>query len=414
MSGRTVAGDGNRPNRMSDRSASERMHPAFGRGALLLGALILAATLRPIAPVRAAAPPPPAVTVTPVVVTNVAPSHGFIGRVTAIQSVQVVPRVTAFIEDVAVKQGSDVKAGEVLFQLQKSEYQAAVQAAQAQLASAQAALKNAELAYQRATKLNKQGFEAQANLDQALATRDQDQASVLAAQASLAQAALNLSYCTITSPIAGRIGAVTLTKGNLVTPSTSALATINQLDPIRIVFSVSASVLVAVEQRTGATPAQTAASLVVHLTLPDGSQYAYPGKIAFLGNEVDVTTGTVSVYADFPNPTGLLLPGAFVNVETQQAKPEERPLVPVAAVQTDQNGRYVLLVGSDDRVQQQSVTLGQQVAQNFIVTKGLAGGERVIVEGVQKVKPGETVHPVEAAPPESSATAESGAAPQGN
>ena len=257
--------------------------------------------------------------------------------------------------------------------------------------SAKAALQNAQLAYQRAAQLAKQGFEAQSNLDQATATRDQDSAQVLAAQANLAQAALNLSYCTIVSPIDGRIGAVTLTKGNLVTPSTPALATVNQLDPIRVVFSVSDNVLVNVQQQTGANQNQIASQVVVNLKLPDGKEYNQTGKISFLNNEVDPQTGTVSVYADFANPQRLLLPGAFVTVSAKRATPQERPVVPVAAVQTEQKGSYVLVVGPDDKVKQQPVTLGRQIAQDYIIEKGLTGGENVIVEGVQKVRPGETV-----------------------
>jgi membrane fusion protein (multidrug efflux system) len=352
--------------------------------------------------------PPPAVTVAPVVVKNVAPVYTFIGRVVAIHSVQVVPRVTAFIEEVPVRQGSEVKAGQVLFQLQKAQYQAALQSAEAQLMSAQAGLQQAQLAYQRAAKLAPRGFQTQANLDQAIATRDQDQAAVLSAEANLAQAKLNLSYCTITAPIAGRIGTVTLTKGNLVTPSTPALATINQLDPIRVVFSVAYRVLVAAEQKTGATQGQITSGLTVALKLPDGSEYKPAGKIAFLNNQVNVQTGTVSVYADFPNSNRLLLPGAFVDVEVHRAKPQERPLVPAEALQTNQSGSFVLVVGANDKVEQRPVTLGPQIAQDFIVDKGLSGGERVIVAGVQKVRPGETVHPVPA-PPAATASAENGA-----
>jgi membrane fusion protein (multidrug efflux system) len=355
-----------------------------------------------------AAAPPPAVTVAPVVVKNVAPVYTFIGRVVAIHSVQVVPRVTAFIDSVPVRQGSEVKAGQVLFQLQKAQYQAALQSAQAQLMSAQAGLQQAQLAYQRASRLNQRGFEAQANLDQAIATRDKDQAAVLSAEAGLAQAKLNLSYCTITSPIAGRIGTVTLTKGNLVTPSTPALATINQLDPIRVVFSVAYRVMVSAEQKTGVSPNQLAPALTVDLKLPDGSEYKQTGKIAFLNNQVSTQTGTVSVYADFPNPDRLLLPGAFVDVEVHRAKPQERPLVPAEALQTNQSGSYVLVVGANDKVERRPVTLGSQIAQDFIVDRGLVGGERVIVAGVQKVRPGETVHPVPA-PPAAAASAENGA-----
>lgn len=347
-------------------------------------------------PARAA--PSPAVTVATVQQHNVAPSHSFIGHVIAIHSVQVVPRVTAFIDAVPVKQGSDVNAGDVIYELQKSQYQAALQSAQAQLASARAALANDQVAYQRAARLNHQGFEAQSDLDSAIATRDQAQASVLSAQAAIAQAALNLSYCTIHSPIDGRIGAVTLTKGNLVTPNTPALATINQLNPIRVVFSVADSELMRVEQKTGHSQAQITAGLVVSLQLPDGATYDQTGKIAFVGNQVDQQTGTVPIYADFANPKDLLLPGAFLSVSVRRATPEERLLVPVAAVQTDQNGSYVLVVGAANKVVQQPITTGQQIAQNLIVIKGLSEGEQVIVTGVQKVRPGEVVNPTEAPP----------------
>lgn len=355
-----------------------------------------------------AAGPPPSVTVATIPVKDVAPTYSYIGRVVAIQSVQVVPRVTAFIDDVPVQQGSDVKAGQVLYQLQKSEYQAALTGAQAQLQSAQAGVTNAQFTYDRSLRLNKQGFEAQSNLDTATASLEQAKASVLTAQSNVQQAALNLSYCTITSPIDGRIGAITLTKGNLVTPSTPALATVNQLDPIRVVFSVSDSEVVSAQKSSGATQAQIAAGLVVNLTLPDGSHYPQTGRIAFLSNQIDPQTGTISVYADFENPQRLLLPGAFVNVDVRRSQPEERPLVPLAAVQVDQKGSFVLVVGSDNKVVQQPVSLGRQIGQDEIVEKGLTGGEKVIVAGVQKVRPGEVVNPTEAPPGQSAeATANS-------
>ena len=152
---------------------------------------------------------------------------------------KIVARVTAYIDVVNFQQGSTVKAGQLLFSLQPEQYQAALLMAQAQLASAQAAVANAQLVYERASALRSTGFEAQSLLDADIATRNEDQASVLSAQANVATAKLNLSYCTITAPIAGRIGAVALTRGNLVSSSTGTLATINQLDPIRVEFSVS-------------------------------------------------------------------------------------------------------------------------------------------------------------------------------
>lgn len=391
-----------RPNR---GKAPRKARRAIAACLLVLAGIPAASAARQGASAPAA-PSPPAVTVAKVAIENVAPVYTFIGRVEAIHSVKIVPRVTAFIDSVPVRQGSEVKAGQVLFQLQKAQYEAALQSAQAQLLSAQAGLRQAQLAYDRASQLSARGFEAQANLDKAIATRDQDQAAVLSAQGNLAQAQLNLNYCTITSPIAGRIGTVTLTKGNLVTPSTPALATVNQLDPIRVVFSVSYRVMVNAQQKSGATPGQLAAGLSVDLKLPNGSEYQPAGKIAFLDNQVNSQTGTVSFYADFPNPDRLLLPGAFVNVEIHRAKPQERPLVPAQALQTEQSGSFVLVVGPGNKVEQRPVTLGPQMAQKFIVDKGLSGGERVIVAGVQKVKPGEIVNPVpapaaSATPPES-------------
>ena len=333
------------------------------------------------------ATPAPSVVVSPVVSENITPSLSNIGHVIAIQSVKILPRVTAFIDDVNVQQGSTVKSGQLLFSLQPAQYQAALQTAQANLASVQAASENAELVYARAANLKTSGFESESSLDQALATRSEDQANVLSAQANLANAQLNLSYCTITAPIAGRIGAVALTKGNLVTSGTGPLVTINQLDPIRVVFSVSSdSPILSTMQNSTAR-----SKFTLSLDLPSGAKYQYPGKIAFLDNQVDSSTGTVNVYADFPNPGSLLLPGAYVSVMTRPSKPQEALMVPVAAVQTDQTSDYVLVVGQDNKVRQETVSLGQQIGQNFMVNSGVKLNDRVIVDGIQKVKIGQQV-----------------------
>jgi membrane fusion protein (multidrug efflux system) len=373
---------------------------------LLLTGLALQTTAR-------AANPAPSVVVTPVVQSDVSTSLGYIGHVIAIQSVKLVPRVTAFIEQVTVKQGSEVKAGQVLFKLQAAQYQAALESAEASLASAQAALANANVTYERARNLNSSGFSPTSTLDQDNATRQEDQANILSANAAIALAQLNLSYCTITAPIAGRIGNIPLTQGNLVTPSTAALATINQLDPIRVVFAVSTDspLLYATHYAVGEPGQPGDLKFKVNLDLPNGKPYPQTGAIAFFDNQVDTGTGTVNVYADFPNPRGLLLPGAYVSVLAKPAKPKEALLVPVAAVQTDQNSSYVLVVGSDKKVAQQTVTLGDQVNQDYIVKSGLTAGQDVIVDGIQKVKVGSTVSvtyaPADQANSGSSATADS-------
>ena len=356
-----------------------------------LAALALAGlTVR--APAEAASPPP-SVVVTPVVQSDVSTSLGYIGHVIAIQSVKLVPRVTAFIDDVTVKQGSDVKAGQVLFKLQTAQYQAALESSEASLASAQAALANANVTYERAKNLNNSGFSPTSTLDEDIATRQEDQANILSATAAIAVAQLNLSYCTITAPIDGRIGNIPLTKGNLVTPSTSALATINQLDPIRVVFAVptDSPLLYATHYSPGKQNERGDTGFKVNLDLPNGKPYPQTGTIAFFDNEVDTGTGTVNVYADFPNPRSLLLPGAYVSVLAEPAKPKMALLVPVAAVQTDQNSSFVLVVGSDKKVAQKTVTIGDQIDENYIVKSGLTTGQDVIVDGIQKVKVGSAV-----------------------
>lgn len=384
-----------------------------GRSALLLSVAVAVLAVLPAAAARASTAPPATVTVAPVAVENVAPAYNFIGKVVAIQSVSVVPRVTAFIEDVPVRQGTEVQAGQVLFQLQKAQYQAALDSARAQLAHDQAVLAQGRGDLERYQQLAKENSIAQQqSADQAFLVQ-QDEATVKLDEANVENAKLNLSYTTIASPIAGQIGAVTLTKGNLLTPSTPALATINQLDPIRVVFSVS--YLMNDQEKAGLSPAK-AATRAIRLKLPNGSAYKSAGKIAFFDNQVNAQTGTVSIYADFPNPDHLLLPGTLVTVEVHRAKPQVRPLVPVAAVQTNQSGSFVLVVGSEDKVEERPVTLGSQIAQDFIVEKGLVGGERVIIAGVQKVKLGQTVHPVAAPPVAASpatASAKSGAAGAG-
>lgn len=343
-------------------------------------------------PSALAANPPPSVVVTPVILSDVSTSYSNIGHVIPIQSVNLVPRVTAFIDDVTVAQGSDVKAGEVLFRLQTAQFEAALQTAEANLASAQAALVNANIAYERSKNLNNNGYSPTSTLDLDLATRDEDQANILSATAAIAVAQLNLSYCTITAPIDGRIGQVVLTKGNLVTPSTGSLATINQLDPIRVVFSVSTdSPILYATHYTAGRRGSGDPDFKISLDLPNGKPYPYTGKIAFYDNHVDTQTGTVNVYADFSNPKSLLLPGAYVSVVTRPAMPKEAILVPIAAVQADQNSSFVLVVGPDKKVIQQTVTLGDQVAQNYIVKSGLKVGQDVIVDGIQKVKVGGTV-----------------------
>jgi membrane fusion protein, multidrug efflux system len=223
------------------------------------------------------------------------------------------------------------------------------------------------------------------------------QADVLAAQAAVQTAELNLSYTRITSPIDGRIGVTAVTAGNLVSPSTGSLATIVQLDPIRVVFSVSDRDVLAVQQQyEGLSPQELVKRYVPKLRLANGAEYAQDGSVEFVDNRVDPATGTIAVRAMFPNPQQILLPGQFVTALIRPERSERRPVVPVAAVQQDREGRFVLVLDQQNRVAQRRIEIGPQIDQVFAVEHGLREGETVILGGVQKVQPGMAVQPTRA------------------
>lgn len=359
----------------------------------------MAALLAPAAYGQAPTPqgPPPAVTVATVETKDVARHAEFIGRVEAMQSVDIRARVQGFLQNVAFEEGQDVKAGDLLYVIEPDLYQAALVTARAQLERAQATLRQAERNLARNQELRTRGAVSQAALDEAVAQRDTAQADVMAAQASVKTAEINLGYTKITSPIDGRIGKTNVTKGNLVGPDTGALARVVQLDPIRVVFSVSDRDLLELKQRSGAASQEELnARFVPTLRLSDGTTYPQSGKVAFVANVVDPATGTIAVHAAFPNPRRLLLPGALVTVIVRPEQTRRRPVVTLAAVQQDRQGKYVLLVDENDRVQQRRIEVDGQVDHDWIVSKGLQGGETVIVEGVQKVRPGMLVKPVPA------------------
>lgn len=362
-------------------------------------AAVAAALLLPL-PAFAQQPPggpPPTVTTEVVRDRDVTPTTEFIGRVQAIRDFEARARVEGFIERVAFQEGSTVTAGTLLYVIEPAPYQAALDGAKADLASAQAQERETERAFQRAQELRPRGNISQAEVDQAQANRDMAAANVQQAEAKLRQAELNLGYTRITSPIDGRIGATAVTLGNLVNPSSGVLATVAQLNPIRVVFSVSDRDFLKT-QRTmpDRTVAEAADAFVPTLRLADGSEFAEKGKISFVSNRIDPQTGTIPVYADFQNPTSLLLPGQYVTVLIRPTQGEQQPVVPVAAIQQDQQGSYVMVLDQQNRVQRRPIETGPQVGQQIAVRQGLTQGEIIVVDGIQKVRPGMTVHPVPA------------------
>lgn len=344
---------------------------------------------------QAPAQPLPAVSVVTVHLEDVARDVEFIGRIEAIQQVDVRARVQGFLENVAFTEGQDVNADDLLFEIEPDQYEAALLQARAQQASAEASLHNAQLTLNRRQELYDRKVGTRADLDEAIASRESAAASLDSAKAAVRTAELNLSYTRILSPIAGRIGRANITLGNVVGPDSGALARVVQLDPIRVVFSVSERDFITVVQQGHGTPLEKInAGFIPTLRLPNGTIYPEQGRIDFVDNEVDPATGTVPVRASFPNPSRVLLPGGTLSVRVRPAEARRMPLVPVQAVQENRQGKFVLVVGADNRVEQRPIKATLQVGQNWAVEDGLRAGETVIVEGLQKVRAGAEVNAV--------------------
>ncbi len=376
--------------------------PAKG---LFLGALLV---LAGAAAAQDAQAPKPAVLVAPVVNEKVAGKQVFIGKVEAIQQVDLRARVEGFLDKVEFKEGQMVEKGQLLYQIEQAQYKASLdqsvadeEEAEATLEGAKAQEEDTQAEFDRQAQLLTRGNTSQARYDQAKAARDQAKASVSQANAQIAsakadieQAKLNLSYTEIRSPIDGKIGKTAVTQGNLVDPSTGVLATVVQLDPIRVVFSVSEAEYIEVTERMRKeNVAPDTQVFDFSLILPTGQDYPHPGTFSFVDNVVDQSTGTIAVRANFQNPEQLLLPGQFVRVNTSEAEPKTFPVVPAKAVQQDQKGRFVFVLGKDDRAERREITVGQRVEQGWAVEAGLVSGEMVIVEGIQKIHNGVQVTP---------------------
>lgn len=350
----------------------------------------------------------PMVETAPVKIVPVTSHAEFVGSVAAAQQVALVARVEGFLDEVNFTEGSLVQAGSVAFVIEKDTYQAAVEGAQAQLEAAKAAQSGAEANLKlqdinlvRQQDLLKTSAVSQSTVDQAQATRDsaaaqvdQAKAQVSLAASQLRTAELNLSYTEIQTPITGRIGKANLTKGNLVSPQSGALATVVQTDPIRVVFSISdreyLDVIRALTTESGEISAD-ASGYHPKLKLPDGTEYEQAGKITFIDNTIDTSTGTIAVFSEFPNPQLKLVPGQFVEVTVEIGESTNLPVVPASAILQDQEGAYVFGLDEANRAQIRRVTLGQRVGTDWAVSSGLVNGEMVIVSGIQKVQAGMTV-----------------------
>jgi len=341
--------------------------------------------------------PPPTVGVITVASGSAAVTTELPGRVAAERTAEVRARVTGILQKRLFDEGAEVQANQVLFEIDPAPLQAAYNSAKASLAHAQATHDQAQADARRKEALVKVNGVSQQVYEAAKATALQSEADVLSAQAALETAALNLGYTKVTAPIAGSIGKALVTEGALASASEATkLAMIQQLDPIYVDFTQSSADMLKLRRALGAGKLQglSEADVKITLLLEDGSVYDAVGRLVFTDTSVDESTASVLLRAEFPNPNRMLLPGMFVRGRVETARASEVITVPQRAVARDAGGQAsVLLVNAKNQVEQRDIQTGATANDQWVVTSGLSGGEKVVVEGLQKIHAGMTVNP---------------------
>lgn len=337
---------------------------------------------------------PPSVTVHTVQEQPINPATEYVGRIEAIQVVDLRARVEGFIERVAFREGAEVNAGELLFSIEQAPYQARRDEAQAKVDAAQAARRSAHQYLQRLQAVKSGGVSA-FDLEAAQSNAQQTEARLQEATAALAMAQLNLDYTTIRAPIKGRIGRTAFSRGNLVGPGSGAMARIVQTDPIRVVYAMNEADLLKLRAAdNGAAASDWKQRLVSELRLASNQIYPLTGRFDFIDNQMDPSTGTIAVRAVFENPDGLLVPGQFATVLIRRDEARKMPVIPQSAVMADRDGRYVFVVDDQNSAQLRRITTGATIQTQWAVQSGLSAGEVIVVQGVQKVTPGQAVTPI--------------------
>jgi membrane fusion protein, multidrug efflux system len=333
-------------------------------------------------PAGAGGPPPAEVNVLAVSTAPVDLTIDLPGRLQAVRTAQVRARVEGVVDKILFKEGIDIKAGSPLFQIDPRAYRAAADAARADAQAAEQLMQRSQ------TLLEVRGVSQQEY--EAAITRAKQ------AKATLAKASIDYENAMVTAPISGRVGHALVTEGALVgRGDATPLVNIDQMDPMYVNFSQSENELFNLRQSIKQGKAKTGESLKVELLLADGSVYSQTGKLLVSEQTVDVNTGNVFLRAEFANPQRELLPGSFVRVRISQARMDQAIAVPQRAVQMNSDGAYVLSVTSENKVAPMPIQLGPMSGDKWVVTGGLAEGTRIIVDGVQKARPGSTVKPVD-------------------
>jgi len=313
----------------------------------------------------------------------------FVGRVEAVQRVEIRARVTGYLEDVLFKEGDLIKEGTPLYRIEKGLFEAAVTAAEAAVERSKAAKILTELQLRRAQELLDKNSGTVVARDQAVANDEQAKGQLMGDEANLATAKINLGYTNIVSPITGKVGKTNITRGNVVDPNSGVLTTIVSQDPMYVSFPVSQRDYLAARERKAKVGLTK-----VSIRFSDGKTYGEIGEINFVDVSVNRSTDTILVRSAFPNPASELIDGQLVQVILDSGTPEEKVLVPQAALIADQAGTYVF-VAEDGKAVVKRLKIGAEVGVDVVVDQGLNGGEQVIVQGLQALRPG---MPVQAAP----------------
>ncbi|MGH8551213.1 MAG: efflux RND transporter periplasmic adaptor subunit [Methylococcales bacterium] len=363
---------------------------------ILVGASLLLASCEKTTPSESrVAPPPPQVAVITVRSGTVPLSREFVGRLAPTRIAEVRARVAGIILKRVYREGTDVAPGEVLFQIDPAPLGAVLHAREAALAQAQADAANAAAIARRYRELAKKGLISTQDLDSGLATERSTAAAVKQALANVESARLDLGYATVTAPIEGRAGRALVTEGALVGQGEATqLTRIEQIDPVFVNFSLSVAEM---RELRGGSKDQEAAQ--VEVLLSEGEVYPHSGTLDFSDLAVDPGTGAVSLRAVLPNPERSLLPGMFLNLKLNTGVVDDAYVLPQSAVARDAGGAYVLVVDAESRVVQRRLQIHGMTRGGWIVRGDLGQGERMIVEGLQKVQPGGTATPVPAATP---------------
>jgi len=345
---------------------------------------------------------PPAVGVVEATRLPITETSEFLGRIEAINRVNVVARVTAFLEERLFSEGAEVKKGDQLYRLERGSFEADLAAKRATVAQLEATLTNARLTTERARRLLAGPAGQQSTYDAAVADQRSLEAQVQGAQAQVQSSQINLDYTTISAPIDGKIGRTTVTEGNVVSPSSGVLTTIVSQDPMYVIFPVP--LREGLELRARYAPQGGLEAVAIRLRLPNGRMYNQSGKLNFVDNTIAQNTDTITLRGEIANPilhtpsaAGVtvheLTDGEFVTVLLEGVHPVEVLAVPRSAVLSDQQGNYVLTVGSDNKAEQHRIQLGQSTPTIAAIISGISNGDRVIVEGLQRVRPGQPVSP---------------------